>query len=220
MSARISSLCRTYTCRTATSGIAIAAIAVLSATAVEVPAAVAQDKSPVKFQMVQSQAAENAKCLANVHAKVQIEPLGPVERMTIVASGLPKNTEFDLFVIQLANAPFGLSWYQGDMESNGSGVARGTFIGRFNIETFIVAPGTGAAPVVHDQQPNPDANTNPATPPVHTFHLGLWFNSPQDAAAAGCPNGVTPFNGDHTAGIQILSTRNFVDIGPLSQLTP
>lgn len=221
MSARISSLCRAYTCRAATSGIAIAAIAVLSATAVEVPAAVAQGKSDVlRFQMVRSTVAENAKCLPGVHARVQIEPLGPVERMTIVASGLPKNTEFDLFVIQLPDAPFGLSWYQGDMDSNGMGVARGEFIGRFNIETFIVAPGTGAAPVVHDQQPFPDANTNPATPPVHTFHLGLWFNSPQDAAAAGCPNGVTPFNGDHTAGIQILSTRNFVDIGPLSQLTP
>ena len=48
--------------------------------------------------MVRSVAAETAKCLNNVHAKVQIEPLGPVERMTIVASGLPRN-EFDLFVI-------------------------------------------------------------------------------------------------------------------------
>ena len=112
-------------------------IAVLSATAVEVPAAVAQGSPQVlKFHMMRSAAAEDAKCLANVHAKVQIEPLGPVERMTIVASGLPKNTEFDLFVIQLANAPFGLSWYQGDMDSNDSGVARGVFIGRFNIETF------------------------------------------------------------------------------------
>src|SRR5512132_726713 len=219
MSARLSQLCRTYECRSATSGIAIATTAVLLASAVEVPTAVAHGQ-PLKFQMVRSAAAEDAKCLANVHANVQVEPLGPVERMTIVASGLPKNTEFDLFVIQLPNAPFGLSWYQGDMDSNSMGVARGEFIGRFNIETFIVAPGTGAAPVVHDKEPFPDANTNPATPPVHTFHLGLWFNSPEDAAAAGCPNAVTPFNGDHTAGIQILSTRNFVDIGPLSQLTP
>jgi hypothetical protein len=196
---------------------------VLSATAVEVPAAVAQGQV-VKFPMIRSAAAKDAKCLANVHANVQIEPLGPVERMTIVASGLPKNTEFDLFVIQFPNAPFGLSWYQGDMDSNSMGVARGEFIGRFNIETFIVAPGTVPAPVVHDKQPFPDANTNPPTAPVHTFHLGLWFNSPEDAAAAGCPNAVTPFNGDHTAGIQILSTRNFLDIGtgigPLSQLTP
>ena len=177
--------------------------------------------NPLRFQMVRSAAAEGAKCLDHVRANVKVEPLGPVERMTIVATGLPKNTEFDLFVIQVPNAPFGLSWYQGDMESNSGGVARGQFIGRFNIETFIVAPNTAPAPVVHDKKPFPDAGTNPATPPVHTFHVGLWFNSPKDAAAAGCPNAVTPFNGDHTAGVQILSTRNFAnDMGPLRQLKP
>jgi hypothetical protein len=38
---------------------------------------------------------------------------------------------------------------------------------------------------------------------------------------AGCSDTVTPFNGDHTAGIQVLSTRNFADdMGPLRQLTP
>jgi hypothetical protein len=52
------------------------------------------------------------------------------------------------------------------------------------------------------------------------FHLGLWFNSPTDAAAAGCPNTVTPFNGDHTAGVQALSTHNFGDLhGPLRKVT-
>jgi hypothetical protein len=175
---------------------------------------------PLVFQMVRSAAAQNARCLRGAQATVTIEPLGPVERMTIVATGLPKNTEFDLFVIQLANNPFGLSWYQGDMETNRNGVARGVFVGRFNIETFIVAPDVGPAPVVHNRPPFPDANTNPKTAPVHTFHLGLWFNSPRDAQAAGCPNTVTPFNGDHTAGIQALSTRNFARIGPLSQLRP
>ena len=89
------------------------------------------------------------------------------------------------------------------------------------IETFIVAPGVAMAPVVHDDGPFPDADMNPATPPVHTYHLGLWFNSPDDAAAAGCANTVTPFNGDHTAGIQVLNTSNFPDDqGPLRQLVP
>jgi hypothetical protein len=32
---------------------------------------------------------------------------------------------------------------------------------------------------------------------------------------------VTPFNGDHTAGVQVLNTSNFPDLaGPLRQLTP
>ena len=69
--------------------------------------------------------------------------------------------------------------------------------------------------------PFPDALLNPQTAPVHTFHLGLWFNSPEDAVNAGCPGNVTPFNGDHDAGIQVLSTRQFGNVnGPLRMLGP
>ncbi|AUX36807.1 MULTISPECIES: hypothetical protein [Sorangium] len=168
------------------------------------------------FTMVRSAAAQAAGCLERAGADVTIVSLGPVEVMTVNVRGLPANTEFDFFVTQVPNAPFGLSWYQGDIETDGRGRGSGVFVGRFNIETFIVAPGSTVAPVVHDEPPFPDAATNPATAPVHTFHLGLWFNSPEDARAAGCPATVTPFNGDHTAGIQALSTRNFPDQhGPL-----
>ena len=82
------------------------------------------------------------------------------------------------------------------------------FVGRFSVETFAVAPGTGAAPVVHDTGTIKDASTNPPFAPVHTYHVGVWFNSGVDAAAARCANAVTPFNGDHTAGPQALSTRS------------
>jgi hypothetical protein len=34
------------------------------------------------------------------------------------ATGLPKRTDFDLFVIQVPNAPFGVGWYQGDLRTN------------------------------------------------------------------------------------------------------
>jgi hypothetical protein len=177
----------------------------------------------IEFDMVRSAAAEGGRCLADVTASVTIESKGPVEHMDVHVSGLPPKTEFDFFVLQIPNAPFGLAWYQGDIETNGHGKGHQKFIGRFNIETFIVAqpPGGQEAPVVHDDPPLPDADTNPATEPIHTYHLGLWFNSPQDAMAAGCPGTVTRFNGDHTAGIQVLSTRNFPNLeGPLRQLTP
>ena len=160
-------------------------------------------------------------CLPGARADVEDRPLGPVEQLRIHASGPRPTRTFDLFVVQVPNTPFGLSWHQGDIETNGNGEGTGVFVGRFNIETFIVAPGTAPAPVVHDQPPFPDASTNPATAPVHTFHLGLWFNSPDDAKTAGCPATVTPFNGEHNAGIQALSTRNFADDqGPLRQLMP
>jgi len=37
----------------------------------------------------------------------------------------------------------------------------------------------------------------------------------------GCPDTVTPFNGEHRAGIKALSTRNFPDDrGPLREVAP
>ena len=178
--------------------------------------AIASDEDHISFKMV----AANA-CLPRAKAKVQIISDGQAEDMFIVASGLPPNTPFDFFVIQVPKAPFGLSWYQGDMQSDDDGDAVQHFRGRFSIETFIVAqpPGGQPAPVVHDQPPFPDASTNPATEPVHTFHLGLWFGSPEAAVAAGCPNTVTRFNGEHNAGIQVLNTSNYPDDqGPLINL--
>jgi len=187
-------------------------------------ASAGNDENEIKFDLVRSGAvvAAGDTVLPNAHGRVKIESVGPVEIMDVKVSGLPGNTDFDFFVIQVPNGPnFGLSWYQGDIETNRYGVGHGTFIGRFSIETFIVAPGATPAPTPHSSPPFPDASTNPATPPVHTFHLGLWFNDPNDAAKAGLPPTVTPFNGEHNAGLQVLSTRNFPDnAGPLSQISP
>ena len=164
-------------------------------------------------------AAVGANCLNGADAHVTIQSQGPVEVMKVSANHLPRNTDFDFFVIQVPNAPFGISWYQGDLESNGAGHAHGTFIGRFSVETFAVAPGVAPAPQVFNSPPFPDAAQNPAFNPVQMYHLGLWFNSPKDAVAAGCPGATTPFNGEHNAGVQALSTRNFPDqAGPLRQI--
>ena len=191
--------------------------AAASATTVAVTGAGAEAAvTKASFQMVPSPA--GAACLKHAHADVTIESLGPVEVMKVSAAGLPPDTDFDLFVIQVPDAPFGLSWYQGDLDSDGTGHAHGRFIGRFSVETFVVAPGVAPAPVVFNGA-FPDATANPPTNPVQLYHLGLWFNSPKDAAAAGCPATVTPFNGEHDAGVQILSTRNFpVNSGPLRQV--
>jgi hypothetical protein len=64
-----------------------------------------------------------------------------------------------------------------------------------------------------------DAEKNPEFKPVHTFHVGLWFGSPEEAKDAGCPATVTGFDGDHEAGIQAFSTRNFPNLkGPLGKI--
>ena len=176
------------------------------------------DEPEIKFDMVPSAAVVKAGCLPNAKAKVKIESDGSVEHMRVRVEGLPPNTDFDFFVIQVPNPPFGLSWYQGDIETDGSGRGSQRFIGRFNIETFIVAPNVAPAPIVFNNA-FPDVGQNPATFPVHQYHLGLWFNDPKDAVKAGCPGTVTPFNGEHNAGIQVLNTSNFPDLqGPLFHL--
>jgi hypothetical protein len=173
-------------------------------------------KTHINFSMVRSSASVAAGCLQGAHARVHVESQGQTETMTIRATGLPRNTEFDVFVTQLPNAPFGVSWYQSDLESNRAGRAQVTVRGRFNVETFAVAPGAGAAPRPHGGL---DAATNPAFAPIHTFHVGFWFNSPADAKKAGCLDTVTPFNGDHNAGVQAMSTRNAPNnFGPLRRL--
>ena len=170
-------------------------------------------------QLVRSTAAAGANCIAAASGTIELFKLDGAEKMVVNVSGLPANTEFDVFVIQVPDADFGLSWYQGDLETDGNGKGSQEFIGRFNIESFIVAPGNEPAPQVHTDPPFPDAAANPATAPVHTFHVGLWFNSAADAQAAGCPNTETPFNGDHTAGIQALKTVEVGGKGPLAQLS-
>jgi hypothetical protein len=173
-----------------------------------------------QFALVRSARAANANCLAQASAEVRIRSEGAVEVMDVFVQGLPPRTPFDVFVTQVPNAPFGLAWYQGEIETNQYGRGHQTFIGRFNDESFIVAPGSAPAPQLHHNA-FPDAQLNPPTGPVHTFHLGVWFDSPADAVKAGCPGDVTPFNGEHNAGIQALSSRNFVDAqGPLRDVHP
>jgi hypothetical protein len=167
----------------------------------------------VRFKMVVSDGAKS--CLPKASAQVTISP-GTVDQMSVSVSGLPPKSDFDFFVIQVPNKPFGMSWYQGDIETDSRGNGHANFVGRFSIETFVVAPGVAAAPTEFPTSPFPDASQNPMTSPIQMYHLGLWFNSSNDAQNAGCPSTVTPFNGEHNAGIQVLNTSNFPDLsGPL-----
>jgi hypothetical protein len=200
----------------------MAASAALGMSITVAPLAMAADGSDVDsftFNMVVSAGAKT--CLPNASAKVTITPAGAVEIMDVTVQGLPPKKEFDFFVIQVPKGPFGVSWYQGDIETDKNGRGHQRFVGRFSIETFATAPGSAPAPVVFGSGPFPDASVNPSFNPIQMYHLGLWFGSPETAMAAGCPATVTPFNGEHNAGIQVLNTSNFPDDhGPLRNVNP
>jgi hypothetical protein len=176
----------------------------------------ANASSQYSFDMVRSNGLP-AGCASRAWAKVDVKSLGFAELMRVTVGGLPAGTTVVLFAIQQPNFPFGLGWYVADLTIGGNGSVTKTVIGRFNIESFALGSGEAAAPVTH---PGDDADKNPAFKPVHTYHLGMWFDSVDDARRAGhdCPTFVTPFNGDHTAGVQVLSTRNFKKLGPLSKI--
>lgn len=148
-----------------------------------------------------------ARCLPNARGQAWITPNPLNDVMRVELLGMPANSDFDLFVIQFPDKPFGVSWYQSDINvgANGSGIA--TVQGIFDKETFSVSPGGTVT-----------------FKPTHQFHLGVWFNNPNLPFRLGCEPGqaapvVTPFNGEQHAGIQVVNTANFpANAGPLSQI--
>jgi hypothetical protein len=192
-------------------------IAVLSLLVVALAAAAAfAVDSTTSFKMVRSQAAVDNECLegAKAHVDVRTTPTDN-QIMDVTVNHAPKNTEFELFITQQPNNPFGISWYQADFTTNNQGSGEVRARGIFSEELFVFAPGSVKAPQVDKF----DAEKNPKYDPVHTFHVGLWFGDPKDAKEAGCSGKVTQFDGDHEAGIQAFSTRNFPNLkGPLGEI--
>jgi hypothetical protein len=196
----------------------LAAPAALTLMATVLPVVAMAQEGVQPFHMVVNAGA--ATCLPKATGTVKITKAGGVEIMDVTVENLAPNAEFDFFVLQVPKTPFGVAWYQGDIQTDKNGRGHQRFIGRFSVETFSVAQGTASAPVVFNG-PFPDASSNPPFNPIQMYHLGLWFGSPQAAQAVGCPATVTEFNGEHNAGLQVLNTSNFPDNqGPLFSVKP
>lgn len=179
------------------------------------PATPAHATTKTSFDLVRTKGLPQ-NCARNAKASVKLETLGFAEKLTIKVSGFPAGTPLVLFALQVPNQPFGIGWYLADLEVGPNGSVTKTIVSRLNFETFAVAPGQARAPNTH---PGEDAANNPTFDSVHTYHLGLWFDSVEAGAAVGCPGGPTPFNGDHTAGVQVLNTGNFPNrAGPLAEI--
>ncbi len=147
-------------------------------------------------------------CLPHASGRVTITPGKLNDTMRVSVRGLPARTGFDLFVIETPNKPFGVSWYQSDLNTGRHGNGTATVRGIFDRETFSVSIPGSATPFAA----------------THQYHLGLWFNNPNTPFRLGCEPGattaaVTPFNGEQHAGIQVLNTAEFPDnAGPLSHV--
>jgi hypothetical protein len=183
--------------------LAVAAAAAIGLTAAAVVPAAASGS----FTFALKPSAGITACLPHAAGRVTITPGSLNDLMKVTVTGMPANAGFDLFVIQLPTKPFGVSWYQTDVQANSSGTGSATVRGVFDVETFSVSPG---------------GTTTFA--PTHQYHIGVWFNDPNVPFKLGCEPGatsptVTPFNGEQHAGIQVLNTAQFpVNAGPLSHV--
>jgi hypothetical protein len=186
---------------------AVLAVAVVAAVGVTSAAGSTTPRVTSSFSFKLVPATGIAACLpkASGHATITTGSLN--DTMVVTVTGMPANAGFDLFVIQQPAKPFGISWYQSDVQANSSGTGSATVRGVFDSETFSVSPG---------------GTTTFA--PTHQYHLGLWFNDPNVPFNLGCEPGatspvITPFNGEQNAGIQALNTSNFpTAAGPLSHV--
>lgn len=128
---------------------------------------------------------------------------------TITGDNFLANLSFDLFTVQRSNLlsdgtvnrnfkNFGLAWYQSKLRSDANGHISAT------VRTVIMDRNFGFDPDV-------------TLTPTHTFHIGFWFDRPQDAAACGFDvSKPTPFNATHKAGPVAMISRP----DPISKLGP
>ncbi len=105
--------------------------------------AYAAGSATIQFPMTVSAGAST--CLKGAYGTVIDHSFGEFENLEVIFRGLPANTDFDFFSIEVPNAPFGVAWYIGDIVTDQYGVGVGNFVGRFNIETFVVSPGVPAS---------------------------------------------------------------------------
>ena len=141
-------------------------------------------------------------------AKVTVTRGNLNDTLSLKLKNIKPNLAFDLFTVQRSNllsngtvdpsfTNFGLAWYQSDVHANSAGS------GTVKIQTILLDQIFGFDP-------------DNALTPTNTFHVGFWFNNPQDAAPCGF-SGTTPFNGEHNAGpVAMISVPDTVTgLGPL-----
>jgi hypothetical protein len=132
------------------------------------------------------------------------------DTLILTIKNIKPHLNFDLFTIEktnlLANGSvdpnfvnFGLAWYQTDVHADFTGA------GQVTIKTILIDQIFGFDPAA-------------SLAPTHTFHVGFWFNNPQDAVPCGFnASAPTPFNGEQNAGpnAMISVPDATTDLGPL-----
>lgn len=129
------------------------------------------------------------------HAKVTVSVDLQTNRVgfdtfRINASGLPRNRDFTVFLLEQAATPFGAAEYIGDFTTNRYGRAHNEF--------RLIVQEAFSSTLVGDMRVRKDLN-----------RIGAWFADPKgDDFCLGKNSPVTPFDGDNEAGVQAFNSAN------------
>ena len=170
-----------------------AALAVTGALALAggVSQASAQDAAAPEVHLpLKPSSAALARCFPHAWAKVDVhlttDTIGK-DSFTITARGLKPKTDFTVFLLQQAGAPFGAAEYIGDITTDRWGRASNRF-------DLIVEEAFAFNNIT---QARTDLNS-----------VGMWFaDEKDDDGCLGANSPVTGFDGDGKAGVQMLNSR-------------
>lgn len=147
--------------------------------------------APVVAVDLRTSSAPLSRCFPHARSQVTVllttDSLGK-DTFTIRAWGLRRQTDFTVFLIQKATPTFGAAEYIGDFTTNKQGGAVNTF-------TLIVEEAF--------------AFNNTTGSRIDLNSIGFWFADPKDDN--GCLGGkspVTGFDGDGSAGVQMMNSAN------------
>jgi hypothetical protein len=130
-----------------------------------------------------------ATCFPHAHAHVKVALTTDAkgkDTFKILAEGLKPRTDFTVFLLEQAGAPFGAAEYIGDFTTNRHGRASNTY-------TLIVEEAFAFNNATHTRT---DLNS-----------IGVWFADPKDDdGCLGAKSPVTGFDGDAEAGVQMLNS--------------
>jgi hypothetical protein len=154
----------------------------------------------VRFHVVPSSATLK-RCMP--HAKVDFtvalltDQTGR-DKVHVDASGLPPNTSFTTFLLEVPASPFGAAEYFGDVDTDK--------YGRAHVDFELIVEEAFASTLVDGKRVRVDLN-----------HVGMWFADPAaDDFCLGKGGGaVTPFDGDNEAGVQAFNSSNSLPGAPL-----
>ncbi len=178
-------------------GAAAVAAAILAVGSFTASNAAASSSSSGKSDEVHLKLTPSSTTLAACmpHARVNIEvglttnSVG-FDTFDVQASGLPPKTDFTVFLLEQAGAPFGAAEYIGDISSDRNGRAKNSF--------HLIVQEAFSSTLVNGQRVRVDLN-----------QVGMWFADPKgDDFCLGANSPVTPFDGDNEAGVQAFNSAN------------